>query len=164
MKKSSLLRRFLIWRLKNISDKQFLNILSVIIGLAAGFSAVIIKNTVHLIKVLLGNIFGDVFHNYLFFAFPVVGILITILFIRYLLKKHVGHGIPKVLFAISQRRGKIERHNLFSSILTSTVTVGFGGSVGLEGPTVATGAAIGSHLGQLLRLNYKQLAMLITFA
>jgi len=134
------------------------------VGLAAGFSAVIIKNLVHFIKGFLASGFGREHHNYLYFILPAIGIFFTIVFVRFIIKEHIGHGIPKVLYAISRTRGKIKRHNIFSSIITSTLTVGFGGSVGLEGPTVVTGAAIGSNIGQLLRLDYKQIMLLLAFA
>lgn len=153
MKKQSLLGRFLIWRVRHISDRTFLMILSVIIGLGTGLAAVIIKNSVHLIQSLLTNRFTIEYQNYLYFAYPMIGIFIAVLFIKFVIKGHVGHGIPSVLYAISKDNGIMKRHNMFSSIFTSAFTVGFGGSVGLEGPTVATGAAIGSNLGQALRLN-----------
>jgi len=139
-------------------------ILSVIIGITAGLGAVVIKNGVHLIRNLLtSNIVVD-YQNYLFFVLPAIGTLIAILYIRFVVRQHVGHGIPSVLFAISKNQGVIRRHNIFSSIITSVFTVGFGGSVGLEGPTVATGAAIGSNLGQLFRLDYKHITLLLGLA
>ena len=161
MKRKKILKRLLIWRLRHIKDKQFIMILSVVIGILAGLGAVIIKNLVHLIKNLLTSSFALDYQNYLYFAYPAIGILIAVLFVKFIIKQHVGHGIPSVLFAISKTKGIIKRHNIFSSIITSSFTVGFGGSVGLEGPTVATGAAIGSNLGQLFHLNYKQIMLLL---
>ncbi len=158
---NSLLRQFLKWRVRNISHKQFIMILAVIIGLAVGFSAVIIKNSVHLIQSLLTNQFSIEYHNYLYFVYPIIGILITVFFTNYILKQRVGHGIPGVLYAISKNSGIIKGHNMFSSIVSSSLTVGFGGSVGLEGPTVATGAAIGSNIGRLFHLNHKQIILLL---
>lgn len=151
-------------RARYIQQRQFLLILSGLVGLAVGFSAVIIKNLVHFIKVLLMNWTEGTFSNYLFFIFPIAGILLTILFIRYINRRPVRHGIPSVLFAISKNRGLIRSHNLYSSIVTSALTVGFGGSVGLEGPTVATGAAIGSNFGRMMRLNYKEIVLLLACA
>lgn len=164
MKKHSLLGRFLIWRVKHISNKQFILILSVIIGLIVGLVAVIIKNSVYFIESLLTTGFAKDYHNYLYFIYPLIGILIVVIFIKYILKKPIGDGVPTVLYAISKNNGIIKRHNIFSSIITSTLTVGFGGSVGLEGPTVVTGAAIGSNVGQMLHLNYKQITSLLGFA
>ncbi|MCD4773917.1 MAG: chloride channel protein [Bacteroidales bacterium] len=164
MRRRKILKRLLIWRLRHIKDKQFIMILSVVIGILAGLGAVIIKNLVHLIKDLLTSSFALDYQNYLYFAYPAIGILIAVLFVKFIVKQHVGHGIPSVLYAISKTKGIIKSHNIFSSIITSSFTVGFGGSVGLEGPTVATGAAIGSNLGQLFHLNYKQIMLLLALA
>lgn len=161
MKLSEVINRISRWRVKYIQQRQFLLILSAIVGLAVGFAAVIIKNLVHFIKELLTVGLAGNFQNYLYFIFPAAGILLTILFIRYINRRPVRHGIPSVLFAISKNRGIIRRHNLYSSIITSGLTVGFGGSVGLEGPTVATGAAIGSNIGKVLRLSYKEIILLV---
>jgi len=164
MNTASFWRRFLSWRINNISQRNLIMILSVIIGVLAGLGAVVIKNGVHLVKDLLtSNIVVD-YQNYLFFVLPAIGILLATLYIRFVVRQHVGHGIPSVLFAISRTHGVIKRHNIFSSIITSVFTVGFGGSVGLEGPTVATGAALGSNLGQVFKLNYKQITLLLGLA
>ncbi|MFC2107033.1 chloride channel protein [Bacteroidota bacterium] len=163
IKKTNLLERFLIWRIRHINDKQFIMILSAVIGILGGLAAVIIKNGVKLIQNLLTADFITEY-KFLYFLYPALGILIAVLFIKYVVRQHVGHGIPSVLYAISKSRGIIKRHNIFSSIITSVFTVGFGGSVGLEGPTVATGAAIGSNVGQMLRLNYKQITLLLGLA
>lgn len=136
-------------------------ILSVIIGLAAGFAAVIIKNSVHFIQEILHSGITEEFHKYWYFAFPLVGILLAVIITKFVIRRRVGHGIPNVLYAISKSDGKIKSHNMFSSIITSALTVGFGGSVGLEGPTVSTGAAIGSNIGRLFHLNYKQTTLLL---
>jgi len=151
-------------RSKYIQQRQFILILSAIIGIAVGFGAVIIKNLVHFIKELLTVGMIGSFQHYLYFILPVAGILLTVLFIRYINHRPVRHGIPSVLFAISKNNGIIRKHNLYSSIITSALTVGFGGSVGLEGPTVATGAAIGSNVGRFLRLSYKEIILLLACA
>jgi len=164
MDKQAPIERFINWRLKHITDRQFMLILSVIVGLSVGFAAVIIKNSVHFISGLLTSGFAVQYQNYLYFVYPTVGILGAVIFIKFVLKKHVGHGIPGVLHAKSKTNGLIKPHNMYSSIVTSALTVGFGGSVGLEGPTVATGAAIGSNIGRVLRLNYKQITSLLGFA
>jgi len=139
-------------------------IISVLIGLLAGLAAVVIKNAVHLIRHLLTHNFSFTQENLWYFALPAIGIFIAVLFVRLVLRDYVGHGIPSVLFAISKNNGIIKRHNLFSSIITSAFTVGFGGSVGLEGPTVATGTAWGSNVGQLLHFNRKQIMLLLALA
>lgn len=162
MKKASkLFRKFLAWRLKNISNQRFLIFLSVITGITAGIAAVVIKNSVHLIQKLLHTGVTSEYENYLYFAYPVIGITIAVVLIRYVIKRRVGHGIPSVLYTISKCRGIIHRHNMFSSIISSAFTVGFGGSVGLEGPTVATGAAYGSAIGRLFHLKYKEVILLL---
>ncbi len=157
----SLLKKFLIWRLRHISNKRFVIILSIVIGVAVGFAAVIIKNAVHYIQHLLteGLQVGD--HNYLFFIYPFIGLLITVLLIKFVIKREVGHGVPATLYAISKNNSILKSHNLYSSIITSSITVGFGGSVGLEGPTVATGAAVGSNTGRLFHLSYKEITLLV---
>ena len=161
MKNPNLLGKFLKWRLRNLSQNQFVLILSVIVGFTVGVAAVIIKNSVHFIQLLLTKDFVKEYENYLYFAYPGIGILIAILFIRYFVRHNVRHGIPSVLYAISKNNGIIKRHYMFSSIVTSALTVGFGGSVGLEGPTVITGASIGSNIGKLFRLEYKQITLLL---
>jgi CIC family chloride channel protein len=136
-------------------------VLSGVIGIAAGLVAVVIRNSVHLIQWILKRNFIHDYQNYLFFIYPLVGILITVIIIKYLLRSPVEHGIPSALHAISKRNSIIGKKSMYSSIITSVLTVGFGGSVGLEGPTVATSAAIGSNFGQWARLNYKTKTLLI---
>lgn len=160
MKVADWLTRFLIWRSKNISDKQLILALSVVIGLAVGMAAVIIKRLVLLIESFIESFeFGH--FKYLYIILPFIGISLTVLFVKYINRRPVRHGIPGVLYAISKNKGKMNAHNLYSSIISSALTVGFGGSVGLEGPTVATGAAIGSRIGLLLNLSYKQITLML---
>ncbi len=154
----------MVWQAKRINHRTFLLIMSVVIGVLSGTSAVILKNAVKLIRDLLISSSSVYHENFLYFALPAIGILLAILFIKYVIKDHVEHGIPSILYAISRNRGIIKRHNMFSSIVTSALTVGFGGSVGLEGPTLATGAAVGSNIGQYLRLSYKDLILMMTLA
>ena len=163
-KKKSLLTRFLIWRLKHIKERQFILILSMLIGITVGLAAVVIKNSVHFISHLVHLTAGAEMYNYLYFIYPIFGIMLAVLFIKYVIKRPVRHGIPSVLYSISKNNGVINRHNMFSSIVTSAFTVGFGGSVGLEGPTVATGAAWGANIGRLFHLNYKQITLLLACA
>ncbi|MCH7658578.1 MAG: chloride channel protein [Bacteroidetes bacterium] len=161
MKRNRFIIKLFRWRIKHIKDRQFILILSMIVGIASGFAVVIIKNAVHLIQNMLTAGFSSSGFNYLYIVFPAIGILIVVVFVKFILKRSVGHGIPIVLYAISRENGILRSHNLFSSIITSVITVGFGGSVGLEGPTVATGAAIGSNLGKWLRLNYSQVVLML---
>ncbi|MCB9335768.1 MAG: chloride channel protein [Flavobacteriales bacterium] len=148
------------WRTK-IQQKHFILLLSLLVGLASGVAVIIIKNSVHFIKELLTWGFVKEFHNYLFFIYPFIGLLLTNLFIKKVLKKPIGHGIPNSLFAISKNNGVIKAYNMFASVIASSLTVGFGGSVGLEGPTVATNSAIGSNIARLFKLDYKTTTLLL---
>jgi CIC family chloride channel protein len=157
-----IIHNILNWRLKKLTGKQFVLILSVIVGIASGLAAVIIKKTVHQISNFAGSFhIGSGSFNYFIIILPSIGILLAILFIKYIVKRPVRHGVPNVLYAISKNNGIVNKHNMFSSIVASALTVGMGGSVGLEGPTVSTGAAIGSNIGRLFKLNYKQLTLLL---
>ncbi|MCK5691730.1 MAG: chloride channel protein, partial [Bacteroidales bacterium] len=164
MPESRFIQRVNNFRIRYLSGHRFLYVLSAFVGLGVGLAAVIIKNLVHYIRVVLQNGFQGDYSQYYIFALPVVGITLTVLFIKYINKRPVGHGIPGVLFSISKNNGIIRSHNLYSSIITSALTVGFGGSVGLEGPTVATGGAVGSNIGRALKLNYKEVTLLISCA
>ncbi len=146
-----------------MSERGFITALSVIIGLLSGFAAVVIKNAVWMTQRFVHSLDSEM-HNYIYFALPLIGIILTVVFIRFLLRKEVRHGIPNVLYSISKRKGKINNHNLYSSVIASSLTVGFGGSVGLEGPTVATGTAWGSWLAKYFRLNYKNTILMLACA
>ncbi len=159
--KKSLLTKFLVWRLKHISHKQFVNIISAVIGLLAGLGAVILKNLTHLIQQLLEGEFIKEIHQAFYFIFPILGLLIVLLIIKFVIKKKVGHGIPSTLYAISKLKGIMPRYQMWASLITAPLTVGFGGSVGLEGPTVATGAALGSNFSRLFHLNQTTRTLLI---
>ncbi|MGK7393054.1 MAG: chloride channel protein [Candidatus Cyclobacteriaceae bacterium M3_2C_046] len=161
MKFNDILVKFLVWRLKHISNKDFALILSGIIGAISGLAAVILKEAVHFIAHLLQKAPDIAFANYFYLAFPLIGILLTVLFSRYFLKEKLGHGISDVLYSISQKSSIIKRSKTWSRMVTSAMTVGFGGSVGLEAPIVVTGSAIGSNIGQLFHLNYKRRSLLI---
>jgi CIC family chloride channel protein len=129
-----------------------------------GLAAVIIKNLVHFIREALENGFQTEYSHYYIFILPIIGIALAVIYIKFINRRPVGHGIPGVLFSISKNNGIIRSHNLYSSIITSALTVGFGGSVGLEGPTVATGGAVGSNLGRWMKLGYKEITLLISCA
>lgn len=153
--------RFLKWRYKHISNKQFVYIASAIIGLLTGLAAVTIKNLTHFIQKLLEGEFIREIHNLFYFIFPVIGFLLVLLSIKYIVKKPVEGGIPSTLYSISKLKGRMPRRQMWASLLTAPLTVGFGGSVGLEGPTVATGASIGSNLSSLFHLNQTTRTLLI---
>ena len=153
--KKNLITKFLIWKYKHLTSQQFIYIVSIIIGLLSGLAAVTLKNLTHLIQ--------EEVHNYqsIFYIFPIIGLALTLLTIKYIIKHRVSHGIPSTLHAISKKKGLMERYKMYSSILTAPITVGFGGSVGLEGPTVATSAAIGSNVARLFHLNRSTRTLLI---
>ncbi len=162
--KRTLLAKFLIWRIKYISNKQFILILSIIIGFMSGVGAVILKNLTHIIQHLLeGNLIAK-YHTAFYFIFPIVGLTLTYLIIKYIIRNKVSHGIPSTLFAISKKKGLMRKYQMLGSLLTAPITVGFGGSVGLEGPTVATGAALSSNLSRVLHLNQATRTLLISCA
>lgn len=160
-KKKSLFTKFLIWRLKHISHKQFIYILSIVIGFLSGVCAVTIKNFTHFIQHLLEGKLIKEYHIVFYFIFPLIGLTITYLIIKYVIRNRVSHGIPSTLFAISKRKGIMKRFQMVGSILTAPITVGFGGSVGLEGPSLATSAAISSNLSRILHLNQATRTLLI---
>ncbi len=160
-KRTNLITRFLIWRRQHISDNRFVNILSVIVGALAGLGAVLIKSSVHVIQKLLTKGFLPHDYNLNYVLYPVIGIFLVLVFKKFILSRPVGHGIPNVLYAIGKNNGIIKPYQMWASIVTSAITVGFGGSVGLEGPTVSTGAAIGSNLGRFLHLDFKRIQLLI---
>jgi len=153
--------KFLKWRYKHISNTQFTNLASAVIGLLAGLGAVVLKNLTHVIQELLEGEFIKELHTAFYFIFPIIGLLIVLFIIKYIIKKSVGHGIPSTLYAISKQKGIMPRHQMWGSILTAPLTVGFGGSVGLEGPTVATGAALGSNFARMFHLNQNTRTLLI---
>ncbi len=159
-KPQSLLARFLFWRAKNIPQNRFILILSVVVGLIAGLVAVLLKNSTHFLQGLVRSEYLNQYFNLYYFAFPLIGIGVALLVKRWI-KKPVGEGIPSTLFSISRRSGFLRPYKMYASVITSAFTVGFGGSVGLEGPTVSTGSAIGSNLGRMMHLNFRQRILMI---
>lgn len=159
--KKSLLQRFVLWREKNIKDKHFILILSFLVGIFTALSAWVLKSLVEWIKVFLTENFDSTGVNWLYLVYPVIGIIITGIFIRRVVKDDIGHGVTKILYAISRKQSRIKRHNTWSSVIASAITIGFGGSVGAEAPIVLTGSAIGSNLGSTFRLDHKTLMLLV---
>jgi chloride channel protein, CIC family len=156
-----ILGRFLIWRAKHIKHHHFILILSAIVGLCGGLAAVALKNLVHYVGFILTDHFKPEDGNYLYFAYPFIGLVLTFLYVKYFVKDNIGHGISRILFSISKNNSLLRSHNMYSSMFASTMTIGFGGSVGTEAPIVLTGASIGSSLGRLMHLNYKYRTLLI---
>ena len=160
---SGLYKRFIVWRMRHMSDRVFLLILSVAVGLLAGIAAVVLKTLVHVTnRWLLGfNIPTFVGGNLLILVYPAIGILLTILFVRFIVKGHIGHGLPSVLLSLSRRGGVLPARNMYTSLIASTLTVAFGGSVGLEAPIASTGSAIGSNIGRFFRLSPHDVKLLL---
>ena len=153
--------RFLLWRDKHIKEKHFILIVSFLVGLCTAAAAIILKTIIHFIQHLLTGNFNLDGANYLYLLYPVIGILLAGLFVKYVVRDDISHGVTKILYAISQRKSRIKPHNTWTSIVASSVTIGFGGSVGAEAPIVLTGAAIGSNLGRLFRMEQKTLMLLV---
>ncbi len=161
MENLSLYQRILDWRENKISEKHFILILSFVVGILTALAALLLKVMIHFIQTFLTNNFSSTGANYLYLIYPVVGIFLTGLFVRYIVKDDISHGVTKILYAISKRKGRIKRHNTWSSIIASSITIGFGGSVGGESPIVLTGSAIGSNLGSLFKAEQRTLMLLV---
>lgn len=161
MAKTDLITRLLIWRLRNMSNQTFILILSGIIGVLSGLAAVILKQSVHAIQHFLTEGFYKEYANFLYIIYPLIGISAAYILGKFIFKDGGGHGIPDILFTISKKQSIIARVKTYSRVFTSAITVGFGGSVGLEAPMLVTGSAIGSNVGSLVHLNAKKRTLLI---
>ena len=153
--------KMIAWREEHINHRQFLLILSLVIGVFATFAAFLLKSSIHFIQHLLTESFSRNTVNYWYLVFPAIGIFITSLFVRKIIKDDISHGITRILYAISQRKSILKLHNVWSSLVGSSITIGFGGSVGAEAPIVLTGSAIGSNLGKFFKLDQKTLMLLV---
>ena len=149
------------WRVANVSDKTFLLILAFLVGVLSAVAAFVLHGLINTIVALLTGSFHADTYNWLYLVYPVVGIWLTSLFVRYVVRDNISHGITRILYAISSNRSRLKGHNTWSSVIASAITIGFGGSVGAEAPIVLTGSAIGSNLGQLFRLDNKTLMTLV---
>ena len=159
--KKSLFQRLLLWREKKIKDKHFVLILSFMVGILTALAASLLKFLIEYIKHFLTENFDSTGVNWLYLVYPVVGILLTGLFIRNVVRDDISHGVTKILYAISRRQSRIKRHNTWSSLFASAITIGFGGSVGAEAPIVLTGSAIGSNLGSVFKMEHRTLMLLV---
>jgi len=149
------------WRVQKISDKTFLLVLAFVVGVLSAVAAFVLHGLINTIVALLTGRFHADTYNWLYLVYPVVGIWLTSLFVRYVVRDNISHGITRILYAISSNRSRLKGHNTWSSVIASAITIGFGGSVGAEAPIVLTGSAIGSNLGQLFRLDNKTLMTLV---
>lgn len=153
--------KIVAWQKEHISDRQMTLILAFAIGLLASVAGFFLHGIVHEIQVLLMSGFDKGTYNLLYLLFPIVGIYLTSLFIKYVVRDNISHGITRVLYAISTKNSKLKGHNCWSSVVASGITIGFGGSVGAEAPIVLTGSAIGSNLGQIFRMDKKTMILLV---
>ncbi|MEQ8562514.1 MAG: chloride channel protein, partial [Cytophagales bacterium] len=156
-----LLTKFLIWRLKHIPIRNFIFILSGVIGLVSGLAAVTLKTAVHYIQNFLTSGFEIANANVSYVFYPLVGILITVVFGRLIFKDYLGHGVTDIIYSISKKSSIIGRIKMYSRMVTSTFTVGFGGSLGLEAPIAITGSAIGSNISRIMHLNHNKRTLMI---
>lgn len=153
--------KFLLWREKHIKESTFILFISFLVGICTAIAAMVLKTIIHWIQNLLTADLAVDNANYILLLYPVIGILLAGLFVKYIVRDDISHGVTKILYAISQRKSRIKPHNAWSSIAASSVTIGFGGSVGAEAPIVLTGAAIGSNLGRIFRMEQKTLMLLV---
>lgn len=153
----SSLRRFI----KGMSERDGMIVLSLFVGVACGFAAVLLKSSIEFIHHSITSWFDGMAYSVLYLVYPGIGMLISLLFVKYIVKDNIGHGVTKVLLAVSKNESKIKPHNMWSSMLASSVTIGFGGSVGAEAPIVYTGAAIGSNVARYMGLSYKNMTILL---
>lgn len=157
----SLMQRVIALRERYLTDRQFTLILSFLVGLFAAVAAFILHWLIEEIQLLLTEGFDTETFNWMYLVYPVIGIYLTSLFVRHIVKDEISHGITRILYAISSKRSRLKGHNCWSSVIASAITIGFGGSVGAEAPIVLTGSAIGSNLGQLFKMDNKTLMLLV---
>ena len=161
MLKSRFFRKILKPRFEDIDQVRLLYLLSLLVGFLSALAAAILKNAVHYTHQILTSGITRESGNYLYLAYPITGMFLTVLFVRYVVRDNIGHGISRVLYAISKRKSRLKFHNTWTSIIATTLTIGFGGSVGAEAPIVLTGSSIGSAVGSFFKLNYRSITLLI---
>ena len=149
------------WREKHVKERTFVLFLALVIGALCGLAAIVLKMLIHLFSGMLLSHVHINEGNYLYILFPAVGVILAGLYVHYLVRDNISHGVTRVLYAISTNKSRLKRHNMYTSVIASSITIGFGGSVGAEGPIVATGAAIGSNVGQAFRLSPRTLMILV---
>uniref|UniRef100_UPI00321734B3 chloride channel protein n=1 Tax=uncultured Draconibacterium sp. TaxID=1573823 RepID=UPI00321734B3 len=156
-----LVTRLVAWRIATISERNFLYLLSLVVGIFSGLAALLLKNLIHFVEVELTQVIDIEGFNYLYLLYPLIGILLTVVFVKYVIRDNIGHGVSKILYSISRRGSKLKSHNNYSSMVASSLTIGFGGSVGAEAPIVLTGASIGSNLARIFKLRYKYVTLMV---
>ncbi len=149
------------WRERHLKESTFLIVLALVVGISCGFAALLLKYLIHLISSALTSHLSTTTANWVLLVYPVIGVMLVVLYVRYVVRDNISHGVTRVLYAISRHKSRLKRHNMYSSVIASSITIGFGGSVGAEGPIVATGAAIGSNVGQWFRMSPRILMLLV---
>jgi chloride channel protein, CIC family len=148
-------------RFADLDQVKLVYLLSLVVGLLSALAAAFLKNAIHLTNKLLTGGISDEPGGILYLAYPIAGMFLTVLFVKFIVRDNIGHGISRILHAISRKRSQLKAHNTWTSLIASTLTIGFGGSVGAEAPIVLTGSSIGSAVGRFFRLNYKNITLLI---
>ncbi|MDQ1332090.1 MAG: chloride channel protein family [Bacteroidota bacterium] len=161
MFKNRFFRRLIHPRVEDIDQVKLLYILSLVVGLLSAMAAAVLKNAIHYTHQILTRGITSESGSYLYLAYPLAGMLLTLLFVKYVVRDNIGHGISRVLYAISKKKSYLKAHNTWTSVVASTLTIGFGGSVGAEAPIVLTGSSIGSVVGRFFKLNYRSVTLLI---
>ena len=151
----------MLWTVNHLSRRQLTLTLAFFVGVLAAVAAYILHTAIHLIQHYLSATLASNQINWFYLVYPVAGILITMLFVRYVVRDNISHGITRILYAISTKQGRLPKHNMWSSVVASAITIGFGGSVGAEAPIVLTGSAIGSNLARRFHLDSKTIYMLV---
>ena len=144
-----------------MSEKDQVLVLSLVVGVFCGLASVLLKEAIDFFHHGLTSWFESGSDYFLYLVYPGMGMLLSMLFVRYVIKDNIGHGVTKVLLAVSKNESRIKPHNMWSSLAASSVTIGFGGSVGAEAPIVYTGAAIGSNIGRKMGLSYRNITILL---
>ncbi|GAB1453181.1 chloride channel protein [Draconibacterium sp.] len=155
------INKVVAWRIAKIPEKNFIYLLSLVVGLLSGLAAMTLKNLVHFVEVKITQWVSVDSISYWYLIYPMIGIFLTVLFVKFIIKDNIGHGVAKILFAISKKNSKLKPHNTYSSMIASSLTIGLGGSVGAEAPIVLTGASIGSNLARVFKLNYKYVTLMV---
>jgi len=161
MSRNRFFKRIFQHNLIEIDQVKLVYLLSLVVGLLSAFAAALLKYSIHYIHKILTEGIAISSHSYLYLVYPVIGMFLTFLFVKFVVKDNIGHGISRILFSISRRKSHLKTHNTWTSIVASTLTIGFGGSVGAEAPIVLTGSSIGSAIGRFFKLNYKNVTLLI---
>ena len=156
-----LAERFVLWTVNHLSRRQLTLTLAFFVGVLAAVAAYILHTAIHLIQHYLSATLASNQINWFYLIYPVAGIFLTMLFVRYVVRDNISHGITRILYAISTKQGRLPKHNMWSSVVASAITIGFGGSVGAEAPIVLTGSAIGSNLARRFHLDSKTIYMLV---